>query len=1024
MNALIPLNSTNFGARDQSGKVAFYVLLWKRDGISLDLFDNYWKDVHGPVCARLPGQFQYWQHHVAHNEGGLWPVIPGLESGWNPADNFDGIAELTFKSEQERARWFEAAGILMDDEHNLFSKAIGYTTSPGNSITYFDGIAEGMPNGSQDLIKLHVLLQKHPTVSVAAFRQYLTESFAPAVLQSEALLKFRLHLFDDIDNSRPDAAGVIHAEDPGKEYHAAFEIAFANQLDRERFFTSPSYQTATQTTASYIRKMAVFPQRTAYTFVYDGHMTLAGQRSAKVANLISRIGATNQLKAEISSLMVNYQSPTLPAASVSNGNGNGNGAVNGKASIAPLIQGSTSTQTRSIASHLQGVQHFGITVNNLDKALEFYIDVLGGRLAIGGDGFVGDELHNLLFQKEDLEAEERHTNARQFGVPSIRDGSQDALDVRFISFGNTCVELIHFRNAKLDAHAPNVFEPIPSGIGHVNAPHISFFVKDDVDLNEFAQLLEAECHRRGMTNVVANRTINVKSKADLEKTPHIYAKTEFPGDFDGWALFYCKGPNGEQLEFNQVRRKAKENFIRAQREYNLDNGNHYWGLNGQALPANHPGMSASYSVPVNASKDVVWQVLLDKMENPGKYMPYPVETPVVLEHYVNGVLRQIKTPEMLVTERVTVDEENHKITYDIVNIPMLKPTFVNQVSSAANGTNSSPLLINSFQLQPLSYQALEQPEAQHFIKAADPELIEKATLHLKHQIEQNNQSSITTYQENAMTVTSSLTPPATTTNEGPLCQIVRQMFLAGESMNVENFVKFYTEDAHYQFSNFPVAYGPQGIKDSSVGFLNTVAKVYHHIMKMWEFGNTVICEMEVTYIRHDGKVFRLPCCDTIVFKGDKVQELRIFMDITPVFSTPQVGAAEDPDAEQVLPQGTISGILGKMYEALHAEKWEEFKSFFTDDVLYKIGANDPVIGPEAIAGLLQHIYKTLKLTTHNQRGFWEIGSTIILEMDANYVNKKDKTFVQVPCTDIYRFDGEKIYEWRVYPDASKTGVQL
>jgi limonene-1,2-epoxide hydrolase len=45
-------------------------------------------------------------------------------------------------------------------------------------------------------------------------------------------------------------------------------------------------------------------------------------------------------------------------------------------------------------------------------------------------------------------------------------------------------------------------------------------------------------------------------------------------------------------------------------------------------------------------------------------------------------------------------------------------------------------------------------------------------------------------------------------------------------------------------------------------------------------------------------------------------------------------------------------------------------------------------------------------------------------MDANYVNKKDKTFVQVPCTDIYRFDGDKIYEWRVYPDASKTGVVL
>lgn len=245
------------------------------------------------------------------------------------------------------------------------------------------------------------------------------------------------------------------------------------------------------------------------------------------------------------------------------------------------------------------------------------------------------------------------------------------------------------------------------------------------------------------------------------------------------------------------------------------------------------------------------------------------------------------------------------------------------------------------------------------------------------------------------------------------------MFIAGESMNVENFVKFYTEDAHYQFSNFPVAYGPQGIIDSSQGFLQTVAKVHHHITKMWEEGDTVICEMEVTYVRHDGKVFRLPCCDTVVFKGDKVQELRIYMDISPVFETAAIEVQKP-----AVTSGGLTTKLGKMYEALHASNWEEFKTFFTPDVLYKIGANDPVIGPDAIAGLLQHIYKTLKLTTHNTRGMWEIGNTIILEMDANYIHRTEKRFVQVPCTDIYRYDGDKIYEWRVYPDASRTNIQL
>jgi hypothetical protein len=40
--------------------------------------------------------------------------------------------------------------------------------------------------------------------------------------------------------------------------------------------------------------------------------------------------------------------------------------------------------------------------------------------------------------------------------------------------------------------------------------------------------------------------------------------------------------------------------------------------------------------------------------------------------------------------------------------------------------------------------------------------------------------------------------------EGANAQLVRRMFEAGESMNVNNFAKFYAEGAHYQFSNFPV----------------------------------------------------------------------------------------------------------------------------------------------------------------------------------------------------------------------------
>jgi len=295
---------SNYAARDQQGKVAFYVLLWKRKGISLELFDDYWRNVHGPVCARLPGQFQYWQLHVAHNDGGIWPQIPGITYTANEENNFDGIAELTFRSDQDRSTWFQAAGILMDDEHNLFSKAIGYNTSSGNSITYVDGIPGGDPNGSLGIQKFHVMVKKADKASVEEFRKYLKDTFAAKAASSDRVLKLRLHLFEEVDATRPDAAGVAHSEPPEQSYQAAFEIAFSNRLDMETFFASEAYRAATQDQAKYVKQICPFPERSAYTFVYNGEMTLAGQRSSTVAELITSIGATNQLKQDITALML------------------------------------------------------------------------------------------------------------------------------------------------------------------------------------------------------------------------------------------------------------------------------------------------------------------------------------------------------------------------------------------------------------------------------------------------------------------------------------------------------------------------------------------------------------------------------------------------------------------------------------------------------------------------------------------------------------------------------------------------
>lgn len=293
----------DYSSRDQAGLVTFYVPLWKRNGISLELFDNYWRDVHGPVCARLPGQFQYWQLHVAHNVGGTFPAVPGVNSTSVDEEQFDGIAELTFKSVADRNTWFVAAGVLMDDEHNIFSKGIGYVTEPGNSKTYVDGILDGAPNGATGAVKFHVMVRQKDGVSVADFRNYLTNVFAANAIKSKHLLKLRVHLLEKPDLSRPDAAGVAHSEPESLLYQAAFEIGFCNHLEMEWFFASDEYKAATKDQAKFVKQVSPFLERDPYCFVYDSKMTIAGQRGSRTAGLIRDIGAVNQLKDDILDLI-------------------------------------------------------------------------------------------------------------------------------------------------------------------------------------------------------------------------------------------------------------------------------------------------------------------------------------------------------------------------------------------------------------------------------------------------------------------------------------------------------------------------------------------------------------------------------------------------------------------------------------------------------------------------------------------------------------------------------------------------
>ncbi len=215
-----------------------------------------------------------------------------------------------------------------------------------------------------------------------------------------------------------------------------------------------------------------------------------------------------------------------------------------------------------LGGRLQGVQHFGLTVQNMDRAYEFYTEVLGGTEVFRHGDFQGDVVHNTLLIDQEIRANELGVNPRTLGVPDLRGGSQ-RLDVRFIQFDNVVIELLQYRDADQPMGGPKAFaEPVQHmSPAFPRMMHICFYVRDEVDFNQFISDLEAESARRGMTQVRANRTIRVATEEQRRAAPQSANTNKVTvAPSDGWELIYCKGPEGEQLEFVKALGPVKKRF--------------------------------------------------------------------------------------------------------------------------------------------------------------------------------------------------------------------------------------------------------------------------------------------------------------------------------------------------------------------------------------------------------------------------------------------------------------------------------
>ncbi len=88
-------------------------------------------------------------------------------------------------------------------------------------------------------------------------------------------------------------------------------------------------------------------------------------------------------------------------------------------------------------------------------------------------------------------------------------------------------------------------------------------------------------------------------------------------------------------------------------------------------------MDGSFTSPVNAAPETVWALLKERVEHPEQFTTGLKEAKI-LEQSPSGVLRELSFGARSWKEQVTVEENEHRITYELVEHPTLEGDLVHQ----------------------------------------------------------------------------------------------------------------------------------------------------------------------------------------------------------------------------------------------------------------------------------------------------------------------------------------------------------
>lgn len=114
--------------------------------------------------------------------------------------------------------------------------------------------------------------------------------------------------------------------------------------------------------------------------------------------------------------------------------------------------------------------------------------------------------------------------------------------------------------------------------------------------------------------------------------------------------------------------------------------------------------------------------------------------------------------------------------------------------------------------------------------------------------------------------------------------ILDNLFAAIDAKDTERFVEFIAEDGEFRFGSAPPVRGRASIATAVQAFFDSIESLSHRVTRVLKDGDTLACEGEVCYQRHDGSEIVLPFANVFEFEGPLISGYRIYIDINPLYA--------------------------------------------------------------------------------------------------------------------------------------------